>query len=454
MSKRISISTMLVAITAVTAIPATAQTRTFAFALPTVPPAWQEQDPANALYKSAREELNRNNFTKAASEFNQIITRYPKSAYAADAYYWQAFALYRINGESELKTARALLQQQRTRFPRASTVRSDESAELLATINGKLAGLGDTKAAEDVARGADRAVAQQCPDDDDDGVRAAALNAFLNMNAEQAVPMLKQILARRDACSAKLREKAVFLISQKRSAETEDILLSVARNDPSPRVREQAVFWLSQVNTDRALAYLQDILKSTNDDQIADKAIFAISQHRSERASQMLRDYASNQSADFKLRDRAIFWLGQRHGAENAGFLKELYAKERDDKLKDKIIFALSQQRGNEAWLMDLATNANESVENRKKALFWAGQSRSTSINDLAALYDRMNSDVMKDQLIFVFSQRREKEAVDKLMDIAKKETDRELRKKAVFWLGQSKDPRAAEFLMQILNQE
>ena len=453
MMKRYSISTMLVAITAVTAMPAAAQTRMFAYAEPHAPPAWQEQDPANALYKSAREELNRNNFTRAASAFNQIITRYPRSAYAPDAYYWQAFALYKINGDSELRTARALLERQRTSFPRAATVENREAATLLARINGQLAERGDSRAGEAVARNAEKAVSQECPSEDDD-VRAEAIHAFVNMNSEQAIPLLKQILARRDRCSATLREKAVFMVSQKRGPEVEDILLSTARQDPDTKVREQAVFWLSQVNTERALGYLEDILKTTNDDKIADKAIFAISQHNSARASQMLRDYASNQGADFKLRDRAIFWLGQRRGGENTTFLKELYAREREDKLKDKIIFALSQQRDNAAWLMELATNGNESVENRKKALFWAGQSRGTSIAELTALYDRMNSREMKDQLIFVYSQRRDKEAVDKLMEIARKESDPELRKKAVFWLGQSKDPRAAEFLMQIINQQ
>ena len=435
MKLRNSISTMLVVITAANAMPAAAQKikhqkrvqsysslenpgGLLALADPQAPAPWQEQDPANALYKSAREELNRNNFTKAASEFNQIITRYPRSAYAADAYYWQAFALYKINGDSELKTARALLQSQRAKFPRAATVANQDAATLLARINGQLAERGDSEAGRDVATDAEKAASQQCPDDDDDGVRAAAMQAFLNMNSEQALPMLKQILARRDACSAKLRERAVFMVSQKRGAEVEDILLSTARTDPNARVREQAVFWLSQVNTDRALGHLEDILKTTNDDQIADKAIFAISQHRSERASQMLRDYASNPNAEFRLRDKAIFWLGQRRGGENTTFLKELYAKERDDKLKDKIIFALSQQRGNEGWLMDLATRQSESVENRKKALFWAGQNRGTPITELTALYDRMNGHEMKDQLIFVYSQRREKEAVDKLMDI------------------------------------
>src|SRR5215204_3094342 len=335
-------------------------------------PAWQEQDPANALYKAARDALNRNNFTEAASGFNKIITRYPKSAYAPDAYYWQAFALYRIGNESELKTARALLQKQRTSYPRATTVTSEESATLLARINGQLAQMGDAESGQRVRVSAENA-AQGCPDDDDDDVRAAAINAFMNMNSEQAMPMLKKILARRDACSAKLREKAVFIVSQKRGADVEDVLLGVARNDPAGHVREQAVFWLSQVNTERALGYLEDILKTTKDARIADKAIFAISQHNSPRASQMLRDYAANPNAEFELRDKSIFWLGQRRGNENTGFLKDLYTREKDAKLKDKIIFALSQQRGNESWLMELATNENESVEMRKKALFWAG---------------------------------------------------------------------------------
>ena len=120
----------------------------------------------------------------------------------------------------------------------AATVTSGEAASLLARINGQLAQQGDAESGERVRVLAENAT-QGCPDDGEDEVRTAALNAFLNMNSEQALPMLKQILARRDACSAKLREKAVFLFSQKRGSEVEDILVSTARQDPSSRVREQ-----------------------------------------------------------------------------------------------------------------------------------------------------------------------------------------------------------------------
>ena len=58
----------------------------------------------------------------------------------------------------------------------------------------------------------------------------------------------------------------------------------------------------------------------------------------------------------------------------------------------------------------------------------------------------------MKEQAIFALSQRREKAATTKLVDIARNEKDRELRKKAIFWLGQSNDPRVKDFLLEIIN--
>ena len=42
---------------------------------------------------------------------------------------------------------------------------------------------------------------------------------------------------------------------------------------------------------------------------------------------------------------------------------------------------------------------------------------------------------------------------MDKLLDIAKNDPDRDMRKQAVFWLGQSGDPRAADLLERMLEQ-
>jgi len=37
-------------------------------------------------------------------------------------------------------------------------------------------------------------------------------------------------------------------------------------------------------------------------------------------------------------------------------------------------------------------------------------------------------------------------------MTIAKTDPDREMRKKAIFWLGQMNDPRVKQFLLDIIN--
>jgi len=287
-------------------------------------------------------------------------------------------------------------------------------------------------------------------------MRIAALNAVLQMDPDRAVPLLKTVLARRDAGSACLRRKAVFLLSQKRTSETAALLLKIVREDPDQEVREQAVFWLSQVPGDETVAALDSILRDPRTDpDIQDKAIFALSQHNSSRSAAILRTYAERRDAPVEMREKAIFWLGQRRSPENAQFLKDLYAKMDNDDLKDKIIFSLSQMGGadNYRWLMDIAMNQKEDIEIRKKALFWAGQGHNVDVADLVKLYDSMNDREMKDQLIFVYSQRREDAALDKLFQIGKNDPDRELRKKAIFWIGQSRSPRAAQYLQELINQ-
>jgi HEAT repeat protein len=200
---------------------------------------------------------------------------------------------------------------------------------------------------------------------------------------------------------------------------------------------------------------LEDILKNSKDEELQNKALFALSQHRSGRGSAILREFATKSGAPTELRGQAIFWLGQRPSQENNEFLRTLYSRLDNDELKEKVLFSLSQRRGmgNEQWLMNIAVNDKEDIELRKKALFWAGQS-GVGIDAIIPLYSRINYQEMKELVIFVLSQRgNSTAAVDKLMDIARNDKDSELRKKAIFWLGQSRDPRVQKFLLDMINR-
>jgi HEAT repeat protein len=425
-----------------------------------VPPvaAWP-QDQGDSLYRAGREALNAGQYQRAAGAFERLADRYPRSAYAGDALYWAAFARYRMGGTSNLKAARRQLSQQADRYPRSSTRKDGEV--LAARIDGELARLGNADAAESVyvrvappAAPAAPAAQGVCGGEDND-VRLAALNALLQMDSERALPILKQVLQRRDACSVELRRKAVFLVSQKSGEEVTDILLGTARNDPDREVRTQAVFWLSQVHSDRAVAALDSVLMGSSDQEVQEKAIFALSQHESPRAAEILRRFVDRPDVSEDLKEKAIFWIGQQDTPENLQYLENVYPRLSNDDLKEKLIFSISQMKDDESshWLMALALNANEKLELRKKALFWAGQQHEVSIGDLTKLYDTMNDRDLKEQLIFVYSQRNEPQAVDELMAIAQTEKDPELRRKAIFWLGQSKDPRVADFLARLISK-
>ncbi len=442
------------------------------------PPASLQGDPADSLYRAAREALNRREYRTAADLFARIASQYPRSGYAPDALYWQAFALYRVGGTSQLREARDVLTRQRQQFPDAAT--KGDAAALDVRIQGELARRGDSQAAESVMYAAGRIAEppvpptppsppgpadvpeppeppargdDQCRDDDED-TKIAAMNALIHMDSERAQPILKKVLARRDAGSVCLRRKAVFLISQGGGEGAEETLLASARNDPDPEVREQAVFWLSQVGTERAVSALDSILRTSKDRGLQDKAIFALSQQESPKARQALRTYAERADAPEHLREQAIFWIGQSGGPESGPYLRELFGRIKGEELRKKILFSVSQMGGpeNSKWLIGVARDRAQPIETRKQALFWAGQG-GAPLADLTGLYSTFDDREMKEQLIFVYSQRDEPAAVDKLLEVSKRDPDPELRKKALFWLGQSDDPRAAKALQDIIEQ-
>ena len=412
------------------------------------PEGWLQEDPASEIYRAAREALNRRRYEEAAERFAEIRSRHPRSGYVADSYYWQAFALSREGGPAQLREAAELLSVQANEHEDASTRRDADA--LRVRVEAQLARRGDADAAASIARQASG------PCNEEQEVRLAALSALLNMNAEQAVPILQEVLESRDECSVELRRRAVFLLSQKMTDESVDILLDLAhRNpDPDPEVREQAIFWLHQVQAPEALDALESILIESDDEEIQERAIFAISQRSGDaRAVEILKAYAERSDIPTDLRSNAIFWISQNPDAGGATYLIEMYPRLDDEELKERAIFGISQSPSAEgrAWLLERARDRDESIDIRKHALFWVGQMGGLEAEDLEGLYNTLDDMEMKEQVIFVASQKGERAAVDFLMGIARDEDDGDLRQRALFWLGQSNDPRVADFLLTLI---
>lgn len=105
--------------------------------------------------------------------------------------------------------------------------------------------------------------------------------------------------------------------------------------------------------------------------------------------------------------------------------------------------------------LLRVARDAKVSRRARRQAVFWlgqaAGEAATRGLTDLVD--DRSTDRDVREQAVFALSQRPKDEGVPALIRIARQNPDRELRKKAIFWLGQSDDPRALALFEELLTR-
>lgn len=108
-----------------------------------------------------------------------------------------------------------------------------------------------------------------------------------------------------------------------------------------------------------------------------------------------------------------------------------------------------------EAWpdLLRIAKDESMSREVRKSAVFWVGQAATEeAVSGLADIVDEDAGDLeVKEHAVFALSQMDNDKSVPILIGIARTHESPAVRKRAMFWLGQSEDPRALELFEEIL---
>jgi hypothetical protein len=194
-------------------------------------------------------------------------------------------------------------------------------------------------------------------------------------------------------------------------------LIDLARSG-TPAVRSSAVFWLGQTGDPRAIATLHTVIEnSREDDRIRSHAIFSLSH-------------------------------GDDIPESEFAYLRGIYPRLAADKLKESVLMGMGEDRSNgSAWLIERARDNDESLKIRKSALFWAGQRELTPTKDLVAFYRSVSEVSLKEHAVFVLSQRNDDAALNELMRIAREDSDKHMRSRAMFWLGQKDDPRVTKFI-------
>jgi hypothetical protein len=103
--------------------------------------------------------------------------------------------------------------------------------------------------------------------------------------------------------------------------------------------------------------------------------------------------------------------------------------------------------------LLHIARSTQVPVSRRRAAVFWLSQAAETAAGlalDSVVGDPTGDRDVRK-EAVFALSQRNPADGVPRLIHIVKANPDPELRKSALFWLGQSDDPRALDLFEEIL---
>jgi hypothetical protein len=128
---------------------------------------------------------------------------------------------------------------------------------------------------------------------------------------------------------------------------------------------------------------------------------------------------------------------------------------ERADGDADALVTAASLADSAVVWpdLLRMARRTDLAVETRRQAVFWLGQAAgAAAARGLDSLTADESSDLeIRKQAVFALSQRPADEGVPALIHVARTSPSGELRKTALFWLGQSDDPRALAVFEEIL---
>lgn len=145
--------------------------------------------------------------------------------------------------------------------------------------------------------------------------------------------------------------------------------------------------------------------------------------------------------------------LGTLPAAEAAADLLTL--AERATRDGEELITAASLADSATIWprLIALAHQTTVPLDTRKHAIFWLGQAAgAVATRGLDSIVRDGTGDLeLRKQAVFALSQRPEDEGVPALIRIARSNPSGEVRKSALFWLGQSEDPRALALFEELL---
>jgi hypothetical protein len=358
-----------------------------------------------------------------SGRWSQALEAFAKAAEqqgsrADGALYWKAYVEYKL---AETAAALATLKNLQGTYPDSRWLKEAQALEL------EMAG----------ARGA-AASAGANPDDE---LKLLAINSLIASDSEQAIPLLEKILT--GTHSPQLKKRALFVLAQSKSPRAKDLLLTVAKGSGNPDLQLDALQYLGMFGGAQNLQALGQIYAGSKD---ADVRRRILQTYMMAGQTDLILQAARTETTP-ALRSQAVRLLGaMRASAE----LDVLYQAESSPEVKRAIVEAY-MMGGNADRLAALAKSERDPALRLRAIEMLGAMGKGKGGAVLPELYwtEGQTKDVRRAVINGLFIAGN----ATAIIDIARKETDQDLRKAAVERLSLMKSKEATDFLMELLNK-
>jgi HEAT repeat protein len=367
------------------------------------------------IYASATDALNSGQYDQANDGFGEIARMRGRRADAA--LYWKAYALNRAEHRRE---ALVTLAELRKGYPQSRWLHDAGALEI------------------EIRRAGGQPVNIETNPDEE--LKLLALNSLMHSDPEKAVPLLEKVL--QGNSSLKLKEKALFVLSQSRSDKAQQILLSVAKSNNQPELQKHAVRWLGISGNKNNGQILQEIYTSASSPEVKKSVLSAFMMSGDkERVLNIARQETSPE-----LKKDAIRQLGVM-GAHSE--IQQLYKATTDPAIKETLLQSMGLSRDVPTLSEVAKTETDPKVRGHAiRALGMAGGEDSKAT--LLSIYSsQADLETKREVIRALFMHGSAKE----LIDMARKETNPELKKELVRTVSLMQSPESTEYMMEILNK-
>jgi hypothetical protein len=143
-----------------------------------------------------------------------------------------------------------------------------------------------------------------------------------------------------------------------------------------------------------------------------------------------------------------------RASLDDAAFLRTSYGRVDNDQVRYSLVNAIGRIGGteNDQWLLALARNPNEPNQFRSAAVLRLVR-QNTPVADLMKLYEISDAQETRLRIVGYLDSRREQDAADKLVEILRTSTEKNVKLQAFTALVRRKDPRAPQLAQELLNR-